>query len=748
MQEQQPTTKNAAKAPGELNKPIKEPAFAKRYLKFIAQPADREWFTSKFELQDGNYRIREGLNKNDAKKLKELLDAVRKNRKGPVSLVPLAFTGIVVAGIVVFFTIFANPLLERAMEMGLEAIFEAKSDVDRLRLSLFKFSIDIDGITVANRDSPMTNLFQMGLTRIKLKPEAVLRGKVYIEEVRADTIRFGTERKTSGALPERPPKVKKEKPPSDAPPLVDLQNFDAMGLLNREYDKLRTPKLYDEAINAYNETVEKWQGQVDLAKARTEELKGAAQPIVNFNVNSFNVDIRDVQAVRKTIGEINTMITDVNTMISTVQTAAHDVTNMVTGIEGDIATARNLENSARTAITGDIDHLKSYINLNSGAAFEALEPSIREVLSDTGEVYFDYGLRALEMLEKIRADAAAKPKTEKPPKKVAFKGRNVNFPTRAYPAFYLGVIASDFTIEPWNWAFDMRDISSDPDLTNRPVTLTLGVTEETGSLKRQIGFNGSADFRTNTTDRFGAEVTGGGFPVSLGSQMAKAGINGFNGEAAFSVNFTGHTDGGVSGGGAVTINKAQLLDAQGTIAQALDSAIREAGNIDLGIQYSHRIDRDDEFTITTNLAELMARALRRIVEEYAKKAMDEIERVLRERIAQHIDGRFVSKEELDILFRLARGDKTAKDDLSNTLTRKKTELEQKARDYTAQVEQAAKEYVSETTQQAKDEATRQGQQAIEDLKQGQQPTLEAPSVPNAPSLPGLPSTGGLRLPGR
>ena len=749
MKEQKEKTEKPAKVPGKLKKPIKEKAFQKRFLKFIEQKDDRDWFASQFELREGVYCLREGVGKSDAKRLANLAGVIKSNRKGPLGVGPIALAGILVGGIIVFFVVFANPLLEKAMEMGLEAIFEAKSDVDRLRLSLFRFSIDIDGITVANRDKPMTNLFQMGKTRIKLLPQAVLRGKVYIEEVRADTIRFGTERKVSGALPNRPPKAKKEKQKSDEPPLVDLQNFDAMGLLNREFDKLKTPKLYDAAIAAYNETLEKWQGQVDLAKARTEELKTAAQPIVNFNVNSFTVrDVRDVQAIRETVENINKMVNDVNTMVTTVQTAADDATTMVRGIEGDIATARGLEQSARTAITDDINHLKSYIDLGSGSAFAALEPSIREILSDTGEEYLDYGLRALEVLEKLKAQQAAKPKTEKPKKepKVVFKGRDVPFPTRAYPAFYLGILASDFTIQPWNWAFDMRDISSDPDLTDRPVTLKLGVNEETGSLRRQIAFDGSADFRTVTTDRFGAEVSGSGFPISLGDALSAIGVNGFSGETAFSVNFTGHTDGGISGGGDVLIANAQLIEPQGTIAQALGTAVREAGNINLGIQYTHHVDRDDEFRITSNIAELMAQALRRIVSEYAKKAMDEIERVLRERISQYIDGKFVSSQELDTLFGVARGDVAARNELKNTLNRKKAELEAKAKEFTDQTKAAAEQ----AAQEVKDEAARQGQQAVQDVLQGQQPTLQTPTTPSVPSVPSLPGSGsgGIRLPGR
>jgi uncharacterized protein (TIGR03545 family) len=745
MKEEKAKSEKPAKVPGKLKKPIKEKAFQKRFLKLIEQADDRDWFASQFELKEGAYRLREGIGKSDAKRLANLAGVIQGNRKGPLSLAPLALAGVVVGGIVVFFVVFANPLLERAMEMGLEAIFEAKSDVDRLRLSLFRFSISIDGITVANRDKPMTNLFQMGKTRIKLLPQAVLRGKVYIEEVRADTIRFGTERKVSGALPNRPPRAKKEKQKSDEPPLIDLQNFDAMGLLNREFDKLNTPKLYDTAIAAYNEALEKWQGQIDLAKARTEELKTAAQPIVNFNVNSFTVrDIRDAQAIRETVENINKMINDVNTMATTVQTAAADATGMIRSLGDDIDTARGLEQSARTAIADDINHLRSYIDLGSGSAFAALEPSVREILSDAGEQYLDYGLRALEALEKLKAMQAARPKTEKPKKepRVVFRGRDVAYPTRAYPAFYLGVLASDFTIDPWNWAFDMRDISSDPDLTNRPVTLKLGAREEAGSLRRQVAFDGSADFRTVTADRFAAAVSGDGFPVSLGDALSKVGVNGFRGETAFSVNLTGHTDGGVSGGGDVMIANAQLVEPQGTIAQALDAAVREAENISLGIQYTHHVDEKDEFHITTNIAELMAQALRRIVNEYARRAMDEIERALRERISQYIDGRFVSSQELDTLFAVARGDVAARNELRNILNNKKTELEAKAREFTDQTKAVAEQ----AAQEVKDEATRQGQQAIQDALQGQQPTLQAPSLP---SLPSLPSTGGgIRLPGR
>ena len=720
MKEKKAEKIKPVKAPGAFKRPLKKKTFEKRFLKYIEHPGDRKFFVSCFDEKDDAYVICAGLGKEDIKKLKVLLKAIKQNRKGAIKLAPLAFAASVIALLVIFFAVFANPLLERAMEKGLEMIFEARSDVDNFRLSLFRFRIGVGGITVANRDSPMTNLFQMGKTEIRLKPEAVLRGKIYIEEIRADAVRFGTARTVSGALPAHPAKTKKEKSPSDAPPLVDLQNFDALGLLNREYDKLNTPRLYDQAVNAYNQTLVKWQNQVDLAKNRADELRLAAQPLLNLNVSN----IRDIETVTRTVQEINAMVT-------TVQAAADDAANMVNGIDADIKTARSLEQSARTALTDDINHLKSYVDFGSGAAFAALEPSIREVLSGTAEQYLDYGLRALEAIGKLKSQAAAKPKTEKPKKTphLAFKGRDVIFPTYSYPKFFLGILASDFTLDTWNWAFDLRDISSDPDLTNRPVTLNLGLTEDGGSLERQLGFKGSADFRTNTQERFNAGLNGSGFPVSLGEALGKTGINGFTGAAAFNLNLSGRIDGGVSGGGDVRISQAGLVDPEGTLAMAVDSAVREAKVVNLGIQYVHQVNQDDELKITTNIAELVKKALESTVRAYAKKAMDEIERALRERISQYIDGKFVSKEELDTVFKAAQGNKAAADHLKNTLSSKRAEFENRLK---AAADQAV--------QEAKNEAQRQASQAIQDALQGK--------PPSAPGRPGLPGGGGLNIPGR
>ena len=715
--------KKIKKAPGFYKKFLSEKVLEKKYLKYIEVPVDRTFLVSCYEKQEDGYHIRTDLDEGQVKRLKGLKKAIQKNRKFAVKMLPLGIAAAVIFAIVIFFAIFANPLLEKALETGLEAIFEARVDANRFRLSVFKFEIDMNSLNIADRDQPMKNLIQFGTMRIKLKPQAVLMGKVYIEEIRADSIRFGTDRTVSGALPDKPAKVKKPREEVSIPPLVDLKNFDAMALLNQEYGKLQTPKLYDSAKDVYETAAAKWKAEQVATKARIAELQSKAEPFLKINVNDYKLQGASPEQIKAIVAQITTTINDVNAMVATVQAAQADVNRMVSGVQEDINTAKALEQNAKNAFTADFNHLRSYLDLGSGAAMEVIEPVIRDILTDQAEIYLAYGERALEILEKVKEMQAKLPKSSPRPKVEKFKGRDVLFPTRQYPRFFLGVLATDvLTPRNWQWDFDLRGISSDPDLSNTPTTLALALAETGDGLKRTGAFNGRADFRSSASERFNAEVSGGGFPVNISAGLDRIGVGGFSGGASFKANASGRTDGGFSGGGAVSMAQAKLANPSNTFAQAADEAIRNVNSVNLGIQYEHVVSGRDRFSITTNFGDILKNALTRIVSQYRKQAEDALEKALRAKIEQYIDGKFVSKEDLDAVFRLVRGDKTAMDDLKNTLDKKKTELENKVKD-------SGKQAVEEVKQQAQE----QTQQAVQDLLQGQTPSapgFTAPSIQN------------------
>jgi uncharacterized protein (TIGR03545 family) len=713
-----PKPEKIKKAPSFYKKTLAGKKLNGRYLKHIEQKADKDFIRSCYEKREGVFYIRANLNEREVKRLKALQKDIKTNRKSTVNFLPLGITAVAVAALIVFFAFFANPLLERAIETGLETVFEARVDADNFRLSLIKFEAAMDGLTIANRDSPMKNLFQFSRMAIRLKPQAILRGKVYIEEIRADAIRFGTERTVSGALPDKPPKEKPARERADTPPLVDLGNFDATALLNREFDKLKTPAIYDNAIGAYDAAAEKWKGQADGARQKAAELRAQAQPLLALNINDYrSLDMETIEKARAAIEQITTMV-------RSVEEAADQVNGMVSGIQADINSASGLVRDAGNAVNADLAHLRSYLDLGSGAAMEVLEPVVRDILSDSAETYLDLGLRALEILEKVKAMQAQQPKAaEAPPKEkaVKFTGRDVAFPTRAYPRFYLGTLATDvLTPNDWHWGFDLEGVSSDPDLSDTPVTLKLSLEEAGGGLQRAAAFNGLADFRSNTKERFNADFKGDGFPVSLGAQLSKIGIGGYSGDASFGLAIAGFTDGSFTGGGNISLARSQLRDPSNTLAQAVSEAVAEVRSLDLGLQYEHSASEEDHFSISTNIGSLVADAMKKVAARYLRRAEEELEKALRAKIEQYIDGRFVNRQELDLIFQAVRGDKSALDGLKNSLNEKRNAFQK-------QVEDAAKQAVDEAKKQAEEQA----REAARDLLEGKTPS--APSLPNLPN---------------
>ncbi|MDR1506510.1 MAG: hypothetical protein LBI67_05345 [Treponema sp.] len=713
----------AKKIPGMFRKPWPEKRFTKKLLKFIEQPDDRDFLVSVFDLNEGVYTLKETFAKpqdtsgvaaataaaaekaqdRDVRRLITLAKAIKKNRQGVVKVLPLAAFAVLAAGLVVFFSIFMNPVLEGLLERGLENVFEAKCDVDQFRLGLVRFRVSIGSVTVASRDEPMKNLFQTGRLEIRLRPQAVLRGKIYIEEIRADSLRFGTPRAVSGALPQYAAKIaaRREKPP--APPLVDLANFDAMGLLDREYDKLASPKTFQAAMSSYNEARARWENQYTRANTSVEELRASIQPLLNTNISNL-----------RTAEEIAALVSNINAMVNSVENARNEVNTIVEGVRTDLDTARNLERSAREALQGDIDHLKSYLDLGSGSALKALEPSIREILSDEVENYIAYGQRALEAFNKIKAMQARLPKSEPKPKKQVFKGRNVAFPTRQYPVFYLGEMASDFTLGSWNWGFDLQNVSSDPDLSGGPVELKLSLTEQ-GSHGRTAGFEGSADFRTNAARYFSARLAGNNFPLDIRGNLSAAGIGGFSGGAGFSVNLSGGRNGAVSGGAGIDITEPRLIDPKGTAAEVIAEVLTDRNEVNLAVQYERNAAGDDSFSLTTNIGELIAAALRRAAERYLRQAEAAIERALREKLSEYLDEKWVSREDLDSIFAAVRGDQAAVERLKTSLDEKKNEAERKLRG-------AAEEAVD----RAKEEIRSQAEEAVKDAIENIVPGFKLP----------------------
>ncbi len=648
------------KIPALFRKPIPEKAFEKKFVKFIEQPKDRELLRAAFVLKNGAFHLKKDADPGTLKKLAELAKAIKANR-GVVKTGPLILVVLLAAGLTVFVLFFMNPLLEKALEGALATTFEAQAEVAGFELDLSKPAVRIDALSVADRDQPLTNLFETGRVELRLNPVALFRGKVYIEEAGADLLLFGSPRSVSGALPDYPARQKAAKKPKAAgTPLVDLENFSAEALLEREKSKLASTQAYTDASRAYTEAAERWQAKSEAAQESVAELKTSGAAVLAINVKN----LKSADAVAKALSEVKSTT-------AAAQTVGRETGGVVKGIQGDVDAALALEKAARAAAAADFKHLKAYINPKSGAALEALEPSLKEILSDQAESYVEYGSRGLEVLKKLKEDDDRE--SASAPEPVA-AGRDVHFPSTAYPRFRLGRFHADFSVDGVRWLVELKEASSQPDLVPGPTTLDLAVADAV----RELTFKGTADLRRDAKDLFILRAAGSGLAVDAGDALEDAGIGGFTGRAAFTLDGSGSPAGDLSAQSAVSITEGVLQKPEGTLAQALAEAMRTVPSIEVGVGYQKPAGRDARFSITTNLNDLVAAALKATADRYVKQAEAELDAAFKKYVAGELEAQLGGKADADALLGAAKGDQAAADKLTASLDAKKTELENRA----------------------------------------------------------------------
>lgn len=114
---------------------------------------------------------------------------------------PLAvFLVLLVVGV----RLFLDPAVRRGIEVGGTAAVGAKVDLARARVGLADGLVTLRGLQVTNPGKPMTNLFEAEELVFDVGMLPALEGKVVIDTMAARGLRFGTPRRTSGAIPRAP----------------------------------------------------------------------------------------------------------------------------------------------------------------------------------------------------------------------------------------------------------------------------------------------------------------------------------------------------------------------------------------------------------------------------------------------------------------------------------------------------------------------------------------------------------------
>jgi len=130
-------------------------------------------------------------NKSKTKKIKN---------KGPVRIEAILPVSTIFALIAVYFILFFDSHLRWGLEYGASMANGAEVNIGHLRSSFLNVSLNIENIEVTDASNPGKNMIQIGEIKFGMVVDALLRGKVVIEDASILDIQLQTDRKSPGRV--------------------------------------------------------------------------------------------------------------------------------------------------------------------------------------------------------------------------------------------------------------------------------------------------------------------------------------------------------------------------------------------------------------------------------------------------------------------------------------------------------------------------------------------------------------------
>lgn len=293
-------------------------------------------------------------------------------KKGPIRWEGIIPFTIILLLIDLYTTLFLDLHLKKGLEWaGFESL-GAEVNIENLKTSFWKASLQIDGIELTNPDKPTHNMLYLGQIRFAMSWDALLRAKILIEEMVTEGIAFDTKRK-------KPGRVKPPKPPKEGPSLLDealadvqkrslnqlaKQNEGKLGadvakLLSGEADTdqilasirsslqteayiANTQKLLDEQKNKWDNKLKSLPGQkeLDAIKSRVTGIRPE--------------EIKTPEQAQKAVAELQSALKELESHLKTYQDTKSEFDKDLKGLQKQIQ-------GLPKQIQSDLAQLQSYL---------------------------------------------------------------------------------------------------------------------------------------------------------------------------------------------------------------------------------------------------------------------------------------------------------------------------------------------------------------------------------------------------
>jgi uncharacterized protein (TIGR03545 family) len=482
----------------------------KKILKHVYQKADAKFLKTRFKKgDDDKYRFStDGLEKKDARKLKELAKAIKRNRSG-LKRGKLIFVALVVVAGLLFSVFFKDRLVEQGAEAALSAAFGAPAQMDGGRLSLVRGEFSFDALQVYDARDPGSYLFELGPSRVSFFWPALAYRRVLVPEVVGTGLAFGT------AAPEPYTEIGDSGDPSpadddaggDAGTETETgesgfsfapADFDAKAIVAEQASQFAIYGAVEEERAALERKKAEWESEIDTLEAELASLQ------TSFDGLPSASDLSDLTALQSNLANARAVASSAQS----IQNRIADLDRRIRA-EGDyLSTGVDRFSSAYDT---DLAALRSVLPAGGFDAGDALGGYVESYLRDKIGPAYDWVLYGLSLVKKDGDDSE-----RRPPRGTRRSGTVVNFPVTQFPRFMIQRMALSGDLG----AFDVQHVSSDPDLVPEP--WTAAGSWSWGDIPMDLGL--ALDLRSDEAGFFGLDVSASGAPISIDEGLDGVGL--------------------------------------------------------------------------------------------------------------------------------------------------------------------------------------------------------------------------------
>jgi uncharacterized protein (TIGR03545 family) len=393
-------------------------------------------------------------------------------KKGPIRLEAIVPLAIVIGLIVLYTALFFDMHLRRGLEYGATLANGAEVNIGRLDTSVWNASVVIGDIAMTNPEQPTRNRVEIGAINFRMLWDALLRGKVVIDEASIVDVQIDTPRKSAGrVLPVRKSEdgegygdkvLARMKEEFSGNVLGDLAAI-AAGADPKEQlvamgGDLKSSAQISAMQRSLAEKDQQWQSRM-ASLPKGEEFSALQQRLAKVKLDNF----QDVTQIQASVKELESIRNDFDAKSKSVREAGAALTADLGAFKGSFSELDKI-------VKDDVRSLQAKMHLPSLDA-RTLSRALfgMDVL---GKVQQARGY--MEQARSYMPTKGEKKDTVAVPRRG--KGRNYAFGRpNSYPSFWLrkALISSRLSGGASDLSGELHDVTTNPALVGRPMVATI-----------------------------------------------------------------------------------------------------------------------------------------------------------------------------------------------------------------------------------------------------------------------------------